>query len=1063
MAMQFNKPRFDWEAKDRLSELEQFKQECSVLFQGPLSEMKDAQKAGLIVNWIGRQCIMTLHSMNVMLDKPKTVFENLERIFRPESNQTLSRFKFRGMKQKHGQSCDTYMSELRLSIVECRYPEIVHDELLKDQFIFGLGIKEIQDHLLGEIKADDSSEKCLLESRKIESKIEQRKLLGIKTAMTYDAIHSHSHRGRDKSRNKSSSRGHSGSNIRNCKYCGKSHNRGNCPAFGKKCQKCGRENHFKAVCRSGNDGKRDHSKPRYKGRKGKKFHEINEDGVMDDLTDQVQSLFYDKVYFNSINTRMHTKINCVTPDGQVSDQTFKVDTGADGNLMPISMFSQLFPQVSLGALGKTIDKSVTLFAYNNTAIKQFGTCQVKLRFKGNTCVCRFYVVEHETAIVGITDAEKLKLVRVNFDTVRDVKIIHEITGNNEGQVFKEKIEKDYPQLFQGIGLMDGEISIKLKSGAIPHVEPVRRVPHSMQEPLKNELDKLVKEKILHKVDISEPIEWLNSFICVRKANGKIRLCLDPTHLNKWIIRPRHSAKLVDDILHRLNGAKWFTVVDSTSSFFNHKLDEESSKLTTFGTPFGRYRYLRMPMGASLSSDVYQYKVDGHLEGIQNCTAIADDIIMYGYKDDGCDHDETVIKVMELAKKVGMRFNPNKCQFKQESVKFFGLILTREGIVPDPAKIEALRKLPEPRDEKLLQSFLGMINYLSRFEPNVANLTHNLRDLLKKSSDSKWTDIHSIDFKRIIEAMCKEGKMLRYYRPELDLFIETDASGKGIGMALLQSETNDRATLYPIAFGSKTLTSAETRYANIERELLGVVGALEKFHYFVFGRPVVILTDHKPLISISKKALVNAPPRLQRLLLRLNNYNTSLQWIPGKEMIFADHLSRNIGAKQSDDPTCKGLDLKIQDIYINTSNERCMSLAKETDKDETLIALKNVIIKGWPSTRSECPQNLRKFWTFRDELSILDGLVLKGIRIVIPVQCQSEVLEKLHEGHFGIDRTRLRAKDTVYWPEINVDIETLVKSCELCQEYSRRNNKDLVLARELPMIPWTLVEMDLFTA
>ena len=114
--------------------------------------------------------------------------------------------------------------------------------------------------------------------------------------------------------------------------------------------------------------------------------------------------------------------------------------------------------------------------------------------------------------------------------------------------------------------MDGEISIKLKSGAIPHVEQVRRVPHSMQEPLKNELDKLVKEKILHKVDISEPIEWLNSFICVRKANGKIRLCLDPTHLNKWIIRPRHSAKLVDDILHRLNGAKWFTVVDSTISF-----------------------------------------------------------------------------------------------------------------------------------------------------------------------------------------------------------------------------------------------------------------------------------------------------------------------------------------------------------------------------------------------------------------------------------------------------------------------------------------------------------------
>ena len=154
----------------------------------------------------------------------------------------------------------------------------------------------------------------------------------------------------------------------------------------------------------------------------------------------------------------------------------------------------------------------------------------------------------------------------------------------------------------------------------------------MQEPLKKELDKLVDEKILHKVDIGEPIEWLNSFVCVKKPNGKIRLCLDPTHLNKWIIRPRHSSKLVDDILHKLNGAQYFTVVDSTSSFFNHKLDEDSSKLMTFGTPYGRYRYLRMPMGASLSSDVYQYKVDGHLEDIQNCMAIADDIsIIYGFE------------------------------------------------------------------------------------------------------------------------------------------------------------------------------------------------------------------------------------------------------------------------------------------------------------------------------------------------------------------------------------------------------------------------------------------------
>ena len=203
-------------------------------------------------------------------------------------------------------------------------------------------------------------------------------------------------------------------------------------------------------------------------------------------------------------------------------------------------------------------------------------------------------------------------------------------------------------------------------------------------------------------------------------------------------------------------------------------------------------------------------------------------------------------------------------------------------------------------------------------------------------------------------MTSEGKVLKYYRPDLDLLVETDASGKGTGMALLQSDCNERNSLYLIAYGSKTLTSAETRYANTEHKLLGAVGALEKFHYFTFGCPVIILTDHKPLKAISKKALVNAPPRLQRLLLRLNNYNATLQWIPGKEMVFADHLSRNIVNKESNGPTCTGLDMKIQDMYLNASEDRCISLVKETEKDETLVTLKNVIIKGCPEKGMNFP-------------------------------------------------------------------------------------------------------------
>ena len=243
----------------------------------------------------------------------------------------------------------------------------------------------------------------------------------------------------------------------------------------------------------------------------------------------------------------------------------------------------------------------------------------------------------------------------------------------------------------------------------------------------------------------------------------------------------------------------------------------------------------------------------------------------------------------------------------------------------------------------------------------------------------------------------------------------------------------------------------------------MVGGLEKFNYFTFGRPVTALTNHKPLIAISKKSLVSAPPRLQCLLLRLANYNVELQWIPGKEMIFIDHLSCNIAAGDSSNkPTCEGLDLRIHNVYLNASGDKCLSLTAEIDKDPIMQALKHQIIKGWPHIRSECGKHLQDFWNDIDELSVLDGLILKGSHIVIPESCRDEILDQLHEGHFGIDRTKLHARDSVYWPSINKDIECLVKTCDLCQEHSCRNNRDPTIPRDIPIQAWSTMQTDLFT-
>ena len=197
------------------------------------------------------------------------------------------------------------------------------------------------------------------------------------------------------------------------------------------------------------------------------------------------------------------------------------------------------------------------------------------------------------------------------------------------------------------------------------------------------MEKLVDEGILHKLKIDEKSEWLNSFVCVRKPNGSVRLCLDPTHLNKYILHPHHNSKTLDDILPKLAGAKKFSIVDSTKSFFNLSLTRKASLLTMFGTMYGHYCYLRVPMGASLSFDVYQFKIDKIFEDISQCVGIADDIVIFGYDDH--DHDKTIYNVLDRARKVGMKFNPDKCTFKRDSISFYGVTISADGVKPDPGR------------------------------------------------------------------------------------------------------------------------------------------------------------------------------------------------------------------------------------------------------------------------------------------------------------------------------------------------------------------------------------------
>ncbi|KAL7880974.1 hypothetical protein SRHO_G00032280 [Serrasalmus rhombeus] len=231
-----------------------------------------------------------------------------------------------------------------------------------------------------------------------------------------------------------------------------------------------------------------------------------------------------------------------------------------------------------------------------------------------------------------------------------------------------------------------------------------------------------------------------------------------------------------------------------------------------------------------------------------------------------------------------RLNKEKCKIGLEEIKYLGHILSKDGLKPDPSKIEAIRKMPTPECKKDVERFLGMVTFLAKFIPNMSQYTEPLCELNRDDAMWQWQAKHQQAFEKL-KTMLTEAPVLKYYDVSLPVTVSVDASKCGLGAVLLQEDR-------PVAYASRALTETEQRYAQIEKEMLAIVFGVERFHQIVFGREINIQTDHKPLEAIMKKPLTRAPARIQRLLMRLHRYQLyRVQYKPGKEMQVADALSR----------------------------------------------------------------------------------------------------------------------------------------------------------------------------
>jgi hypothetical protein len=388
--------------------------------------------------------------------------------------------------------------------------------------------------------------------------------------------------------------------------------------------------------------------------------------------------------------------------------------------------------------------------------------------------------------------------------------------------------------------------------------------------------------------ITEPTPWISSLVVVPKKSGKLRLCLDPKDLNKAIRRENYSMPTIEDIATRLHGARVFTVVDVLSGYWHVELDDESSKLTTFHTPFGRYRWLRMPFGISSASEVFQRKMHELIEGLDGVEVVADDFVIYGkgLTDDQAraDHGWRLVAFLQRCREHHVVLSKDKIRQRQTNAPFIGHIAKPDSLSIAPERVKALLAMPEPTDVPAVRRFIGFVQYLGKFLPHLADELKPLTSLTKKDMPWHWESAQSTAFIRI-KQLVSRAPVLRYYSAEDEVTIQCDSSKDGLGAALLQNGQ-------PVCFASRALTSAETRYAQIKKELLAIVFAYEKFDVFIYGRSMIsVESDHKPLEAIFKKPLNDAPKRLQRMLMRLQRYKLTVQYKTGHDMYLADTLGR----------------------------------------------------------------------------------------------------------------------------------------------------------------------------
>ena len=465
----------------------------------------------------------------------------------------------------------------------------------------------------------------------------------------------------------------------------------------------------------------------------------------------------------------------------------------------------------------------------------------------------------------------------------------------------------------------------------------------------------------------------------------------------------------------------------------------------------------MLFGISPAPEYFQRKLDQNLEGLDGVYKVADGILITGrgasMNEAVKDHDANLLKLLDRCRERNLKLNREKLQLKCSETPFIGHVLTPEGVKPDPSKVEAILKMERPKDVAAVRRLVGLVNYLSKFLSKLSELCEPLRRLTHKDVEWRWSAEQEEAFESV-KCAVTSAPVLRYFNSAEPVEGQGDASSSGIGFVLMQNGQ-------PVSYSSRALTASEKNYSQIEKELLAQVFGVERNHHFVYGRRIVLWSDHKPLETICKKPLATAPKRLQRLLLCLQQYDVEIRYKPGPEMYLSDTLSRAYLPTTDRSPAEKEAERIHAVDFLPISQPQLAEIQRETAADPVLQSLTQVILKGWPDKKEDLPIELHPYYNVRDELSAQDGVLFKGLRCLIPTNLRPKIRERLHGAHTGSESCLRRARETVYWPGMTSDIKDYIAKCAVCATYQKEQPKEPLISHRIPNRPWETVGTDIF--